>query len=76
MSDPADARPGLHRPARHADRGARPRGAFEAEQLVRVFVDPDLGGADQGNVAREAGEDAGRHARRAATLDRLFANGR
>jgi predicted transcriptional regulator len=47
----------------------------EAERVVRVFIDPDLGGADQGDVAREDGEDGGRHARRAATLDRLFGKG-
>ncbi|MBK1662136.1 hypothetical protein CKO45_28525 [Paracraurococcus ruber] len=44
----------------------------EAERVVRVFVDPALAGAAEGMVAREADEDAARHASRAATLDRLF----
>ena len=48
----------------------------EAERVVRVFVDPDLGGGGQGEVAREDGEDEERHARRADTLDRLFGKGR
>jgi hypothetical protein len=48
----------------------------EAERVVRVFVDPDLGGVAQGDVAREDGENEERHARRAAALDRLFGKGR
>ena len=48
----------------------------EAERVVRVFVDPDLGGVAQGDVERELGEDEERYARRAATLDRLFGKGR
>lgn len=48
----------------------------EAERVVRVFVDPDLGGVEQGEVVREDGEDDERYARRAATLDHLFGKGR
>lgn len=45
----------------------------EAERPVaRVLVDPDLDGVEQGNVARENRGAEGRHARRAAALDRLF----
>jgi len=44
----------------------------EAERVVRVFVDPALEDGAAGAVAREADEDSARHARRAATLNRLF----
>jgi predicted transcriptional regulator len=47
----------------------------EAERVVRVFVDPALEGAADGAVAREADEDATRHGRRVAALDRLFGAG-
>lgn len=76
MSKPADPRPGL------TARLAPPIGERDpampdaAERVVRVFVDPDLGGVDRGDVVREDGEDRGRYARRAATLDRLFGKGR
>lgn len=47
----------------------------EAERVVRVFVDPAVGGIPQAEVAQEAGEDEERYARRAATLDKLFGTG-
>ena len=76
MSDLADPRPALTaHPATLA--GGHDLAARDgSEGVVRVSVDPDLDGVDHGGIAREDGDDAERHARRAAALDRLFASGR
>lgn len=75
MSKPTNPRPDLTaQPA--TPLGERDFAAPDkAKRAVCVFVGPDLGGVEHGSVAREDDEDAGRHARRAATLDRLFGKG-
>lgn len=65
MNDAAD------RPA-YGSNGSRSNAASsDAESVVRVFVDAELGGVAQRDVVREDGEDGKRHARRAAILRRL-----
>ena len=66
MNDAAD------RPAYGSDGSRSNIASSDAESVVRAFVDAELGRFAQGDVVREDGGDEKRHARRSATLRRLF----
>ena len=77
MSDPADARPGSTvRPVPPAQKRGLAAPDEAERPVVRVLIDPDLDGVEQGNVARGESEGEGCHARRAAALNRLFGTNR
>ena len=60
------------RPSYGPDSSRPDAASDDADDVIRVFADMNLGGVAQGVEVREDGEDEKRHARRSATLRRIF----